>query len=87
MQFEYDPNKSAANKLKHGLDFEEAKVLWDDVNALMIRVDRPGEERHIVIGRMFDAYWTAVITFRGKNIRIISVRRARKEEVELYEQG
>ena len=53
----------------------------------MIRVDRPGEERHIVIGRMFGAYWTAVITFRGKSIRIISVRRARKEEVELYEQG
>lgn len=87
MQFEYDPNKSATNKLKHGLDFEEAKVLWDDGNALMIRVDRPGEERHIVIGRMFGAYWTAVITFRGKSIRIISVRRARKEEVELYEQG
>ncbi|AMD89482.1 BrnT family toxin [Desulfovibrio fairfieldensis] len=87
MQYEYDPNKSAANKLKHGLDFDEAKALWDDDNALMLRVDRPGEERHIVIGHMFGTYWTAVITFRGENIRIISVRRARKEEVMLYEQG
>jgi uncharacterized DUF497 family protein len=86
MQYEYDPNKSAANKEKHGIDFEEAAALWDDDAALMLQVNRPGEERHIVIGSMSGVCWTAVITFRGEVIRIISVRRARKEEVALYEQ-
>lgn len=86
MQHEYDPNKSAANLEKHGIDFEEAKALWDDENALMIRVDRPGEERHTLFASLNGAVWTAVITFRGEAVRIISVRRARKEEVKLYEQ-
>lgn len=86
MQYEYDPAKRAANKEKHGIDFEEAQALWDDESALMILVDRPGEERHVVIGCMDGVHWTAVITFRGVAVRIISVRRARREEVKLYEQ-
>ena len=86
MKVEYDPNKSASNKEKHGIDFDEAQAVWDDANALSIRIARPGEERHIVIGRMYEACWTAVVTFRGEAIRIISVRRSRKEEVTLYEQ-
>lgn len=87
MQYEDDPKKSAANLAKHGIDFEEAKALWDDANALMIRVDRPGEERHALFASLNGVVWTAVITFRGKTVRIISVRRARKEEVKLYEQS
>lgn len=86
MRYEYDPNKSRANKTKHGLDFEEARELWDDPNALMIAVDRPGEARSIVIGMIRELHWTAVITFRGEAVRIISVRRSRKTERMLYEQ-
>ena len=85
--YEYDPNKSAANKARHGVDFEEAQVLWEDTDALQVRVDRPGEERYVVIGRMGGKHWTAVITYRGANTRIISVRRSRKEEVNLYEKA
>jgi len=87
MPYEYDPNKSAANKEKHGIDFDEAQALWRDMDALQIKVNRPGEERYIVIGRIDGKHWTAVITYRGANTRIISVRRARKEEVTLYEQA
>lgn len=87
MKYEYDPNKSFANREKHGIDFEEAKALWQDVDVLQVRVNRPGEERYIIIGRIGGKHWTAVITYRGTYIRIISVRRARKEEVTLYEQA
>lgn len=87
MKYEYDPNKSVANREKHGIDFEEAKALWQDVDVLQVRVNRPGEERYIIIGRIGGKHWTAVITYRGTYIRIISVRRARKEEVTLYEQA
>lgn len=87
MHFEYDANKSQTNKLKHGIDFEEAQALWDDPNALMIAVDRPGEARYIVIGMIPELHWTAVITFRGEAIRIISVRRSRNTEKRLYEQA
>jgi len=36
MNFEYDPSKSVGNKDKHGIDFEEAKALWDDYNRLEV---------------------------------------------------
>ncbi len=86
MRYEYDPNKSQTNKVKHGIDFEEARELWDDPNALMIAVDRPGEARHIVIGMICGLHGTALITFRGEAVRIISVRRSRETERTLYEQ-
>jgi uncharacterized DUF497 family protein len=43
------------------------------------------EPRHLVIGAIGDEYWSAVITYRNSNIRLISVRRSRKEESALYE--
>ena len=49
-----------------------------------VEVDREGEPRFLVVGRMAGKHWTAVITYRGTSTRIISVRRARKKEVELY---
>ena len=84
MKFEYDPAKSAANKAKHGLDFEEAKALWKDENLLEVPVLRTGEPRFLVIGCIGGKIWTGVITYRGNAVRIISVRRARKDEVEHY---
>lgn len=85
MPFEYDPNKSASNHTKHGIDFEQAQQLWDDESYLEIPAKNLDEPRFLVIGKIADKYWSAVITYRGENIRIISVRRSRDEEIELYE--
>lgn len=83
--FEFDPAKSAANKQKHGIDFEEAQTLWRDGNRLEAPVQLEPELRYVVVGRIGTKYWTAVITYRNEKIRIISVRRARDREIERYE--
>jgi hypothetical protein len=85
MEFEYDPKKSAANKHKHGIGFVEAQALWDDADLLEIPARTEDEPRFLVIGLIAGRHWSGVITYRGECIRIISVRRARKEEVEAYE--
>ncbi len=84
MKFEFDENKSRENLEKHGLDFVEAQDLWArPVLALPAR--DMGETRELAIGRYKDSFWTAVVTFRGKDrIRLISVRRSRKEEIDAY---
>lgn len=85
MPFEYDPKKSRSNRDKHGIDFEEAQAIWDDVDYLEISAKTLDEPRWLVIGKIGDKFYSAVITYRGENIRIISVRRSRDEEVDLYE--
>jgi uncharacterized DUF497 family protein len=85
MEFEYDPNKSTSNKVKHGIDFDEAQKLWLDPHALMAPVNRVGEPRLLVVAEYDGRIWTAVVTHRGAAVRIISVRRARDEEVKVYE--
>lgn len=84
-QFEFDPAKSARNKQKHGIDFEEAQVLWDDPDLLEIPAKTDDEPRYLVIGILDSKHWSAIVTYRNNNIRIISVRRSRIEEVDLYE--
>ena len=85
MEFEFDPEKSAANKAKHGIDFDDAQSLWDDPWLLEAPARTVDEPRFMVIGRIGSQHWSGVCTRRGERIRIISVRRARKEEVERYE--
>ncbi|MRX52032.1 BrnT family toxin [Paracoccus sp. S-4012] len=85
MSFEYDPAKSASNKAKHGIDFEEAQALWDDPWLLEAPARTEDEPRFLTVGRIGERYWAAVWTPRKEAMRIISVRRARKEEVERYE--
>ncbi len=85
MEFEFDPNKSEINKDKHGIDFIEAKELWNDADLLEIPAKTSDETRFLVIGKIDDKHWTGIITYRNNTIRIISVRRARNEEVEIYE--
>ncbi len=86
MIFEYDDNKSETNKSKHGISFEEAKELWKDPYAFeMPSSQNEDEERFLVLGRIDNKNWTAIITYRKSNIRIISVRRSRAKEVALYE--
>ena len=85
MDFEFDPKKSDGNKTKHGIDFIEAQELWSDVDLLEIPAKTSDEVRFLVIGKIDEKHWTGIITYRNDNIRIISVRRARNEEIELYE--
>jgi len=85
MEFEFDPKKSESNKYKHGVDFIEAQELWNDADLLEIPAKTSDEARFLVIGKIGDKHWTGIITYRNDNIRIISVRRARNEEIEIYE--
>ena len=85
MVFEYDPNKSAENKRKHGIDFEDAQRLWADPGVMEIPARTSDEPRWLLIGKIDGKHWSAIISKRGENIRLISVRRSRDEEVALYE--
>jgi len=85
MGFEFDSGKSDRNLAKHGIDFIEAQRLWNDQNLLEIPARTEDEPRFIVIGKIRARHWSAVVTYRGDDIRIISVRRSRDEEVVLYE--
>jgi uncharacterized protein len=85
MEFEFDPKKSENNKQKHGIDFYEAQRLWDDPEFIKIPVKTSDEARFLVIGRISGKHWSGIITYRTEKIRIISVRRSRKEEVIIYE--
>ena len=71
--------------MKHGIDFKQAQKLWDDPDLIEIPVRTSDEPRFLVVGRIAGKYWSGIITYRGDKIRIISVRRARKEEVNIYE--
>ncbi len=83
--FEYDEAKSRKNLAKHGIDFVAAQLLWHDPDLIEIPARTTDEPRYIVIGKINKKCWSAVVTYRGNNTRIISVRRSRTEEVELYE--
>ena len=85
MYFGFDENKSKSNKKKHGIDFVEAQMLWDDPNLIEIPAKTIDEPRSMVIGKIKGKYWSSIITYRGEDIRIISVRRSRQEEVDIYE--
>jgi uncharacterized protein len=85
MGFEFDHTKSDSNKNKHGFDFFEAQELWNDFDLLEIPAKTTDKARFLVIGKIDDKHRTGIITYRNGNIRIISVRRARGEEIELYE--
>ena len=83
--FEYDENKSQSNLKKHGIDFLEAQELWNDPNLLEIPARTQDESRFLVIAKIDEKHWSGVITYRTPNIRIISIRRSRTEEIALYE--
>ena len=84
-RFEFDDKKSLANLEKHGIDFVAAQQLWADPDLIEIDARSTDEARLLVIGAIEDKVWSAVITYRDEVIRIISVRRSRKAEIEIYE--
>jgi len=86
MNFEYDKTKSSINKSKHRIDFQEAQKLWEDPYAFEIPSSQSDDEaRFLVLGKIDSKNYTAIITYRDTNIRIISVRRSREKESKLYE--
>jgi uncharacterized DUF497 family protein len=84
VHFEFDPHKSESNNAKHGIDFIEAQELWKSEIVLLSAKDA-SEKRYLVIGTIGQQHWSAIITYRGSTVRIISVRRATDREIEIYE--
>jgi uncharacterized DUF497 family protein len=85
VRFEFDPAKSAANAIKHGIDFVTAQALWVDPNRLEIPARPMDEPRYQVLGLIGDTVWVATVTYRHEDtIRLISVRRARAKEKGQY---
>jgi uncharacterized DUF497 family protein len=85
MEFKYDEIKSRRNKEKHGIDFVEAQLLWDDPERIEIPAKTEDEPRYVVVGKISEKHWSVIITYRENKVRIISARRSRKEEIEIYE--
>lgn len=83
--FEFDETKNQVNLKKHGIDFVDAQLLWNDPRLLEIPAKTEDEPRYLVIGVINNKHWSAVITYREANVRLVSVRRSRTEEIALYE--
>lgn len=84
MTFEFDNLKSIRNKEKHGIDFHEAQHLWLDPERIVIPARTLNEIRFLMVALFKNDYWSAVYTLRGEVIRIISVRKSRQNEKEIY---
>lgn len=67
------------------LTFRAAQVLWDDPDYILIPTKVVDEARFLIIGKIGEKHWSGIITYRDEQIRIISVRRSRKEEIDIYE--
>lgn len=81
--FEFDPKKSEINQQKHGINFVDAQMLWSAESVIL--ESRFNEEiRFLLIAEIPSGCWTAIFTKRGTKIRIISVRRSRKNEKEFF---
>jgi uncharacterized DUF497 family protein len=87
MNFEFDQQKSISNQEKHGIDFLEAQYLWLDPERIVIPARTLDEVRYLMIARINNVFWSAIYTSRGNTIRIISVRKARQNEKEIYQHG
>jgi len=85
MGFQFDPEKSDRNKEKHGIDFYQAQALRDDPDLIVIPAKTTDDARFMVIGKIADKYWSGVMTYRGDGVKLISVRRSHKEEIDIYE--
>jgi uncharacterized protein len=83
--FEFDAQKSESNHAKHGINLVQAQSLWDDPLLLEIPAKTDDALRYLMVGMVGGKHWSAVVTYRKASIRLISVRRARTQEVALYE--
>ncbi|MBI3535401.1 MAG: BrnT family toxin [Deltaproteobacteria bacterium] len=84
--FEWDSLKSDNNKVKHGISFREGLEIWQGVHLVVegIAYGKRGENRGATIGYVVSEVYTAIWTRRNNKIRIISIRRARDGEKEVF---
>lgn len=82
---EWDAAKATNNRRKHGIDFDEALGALYGAR-LLLRSDRNTEERWLAIGEVEGSILAVVFTWRGHSLRIISARRARRNERRAYHQ-
>jgi hypothetical protein len=85
LQFEFDAEKSLINEQKHGIDFTKAQELWQDSDRIEIPARTEDEPRYLIIGKIEDRMWSAIITYRQDRVRIISCRCSRESEIKFYE--
>jgi uncharacterized DUF497 family protein len=84
-EFEWDENKRRSNVAKHGIDFADAKEVFDDPAAYTYySAKETGERRYVTVGSMKGALVAVISTRRGTIIRIISARVARRIERQIY---
>ena len=85
MDFEWDSTKNEANIKKHGIDFSGAQTIWDGYVVTLQSIQKyHGEIRFLAIGLYKGREITVVYTQRDRKRRLISARRARKNEREIY---
>lgn len=90
LQFEWDSKKAQSNKRKHGITFEEASTIFDDALSITIHDPTPsiGEDRFITVGTSVNSKLIVVVhADRDDIIRVISARKATRNERRQYEQG
>ena len=89
VEFEYDPRKSEANLFKHGISFAQSQKLWTEGKTVTFNSNNAGndESRQITIGIIEGKYYSAITTQRAGRTRIISVRRDRQREIDIYEKS
>ena len=78
-------NPSVATLIQDSRPDPKIQELWADAELIELQVKSDDEPRFLVVGLIANKHWSAVVTYRGGTIRIISVRRSRKKEVKLYE--
>ncbi len=85
MTFEFDDAKNHANIAKHGVDMAEV-VHFEFETALTTRDTRRryGEDRNIAVGLIRRRVFVLVFTMRGDAVRVISLRKANRREIEAY---
>lgn len=88
-RFEWDNPKDAANLTKHGITFSQAVAVFLDPDVIEEDATRPefGDERRKATGKVDGRFVVVIFTFREDRRRIISVRRARPDERQRYDQG
>ncbi|MGH7905173.1 MAG: BrnT family toxin [Candidatus Binataceae bacterium] len=86
MDFEWDPKKAEQNLRKHGVEFVDAVIVFDDDRAITLLDEHPREERYLTVGMDAQERVRAIsYAIRGSVIRIISARKATSRERAQYE--
>jgi uncharacterized DUF497 family protein len=85
MNYEWDQRKARINLDKHNIDFADAVTVLNDDLAIVIPEEHPGEERFVTIGEdLFGRILVVAFATRGQTVRIISARKATRQEAKEY---